>query len=92
MGDLTNGLLDDGGTGAFEELRDALLKGASWHKPDHYYVIGDLAAYGAVREKAFDQSGTPYFIKQSWLNMCSAGRFSSDKTVAGYAKDIWGVE
>ena len=32
---LTNGTLDDGGTGMFKELQDALLKGASWHQPDH---------------------------------------------------------
>ncbi|MFW5668930.1 MAG: glycogen/starch/alpha-glucan phosphorylase, partial [Acetivibrio ethanolgignens] len=42
---LVDGTFDDGGTGMFEELYTSLLEGASWHKPDHYYLLLDLLPY-----------------------------------------------
>ncbi|MDR1569294.1 MAG: glycogen/starch/alpha-glucan family phosphorylase [Oscillospiraceae bacterium] len=92
LDDLVNGMLDDGGTDAFARLHDALIKGASWHQPDHYYVLGDLASYDKARERAFKEYGSPSFTRKGWLNLCGAGRFSSDKTVADYARNIWRVE
>ncbi|MGL4863734.1 MAG: glycogen/starch/alpha-glucan phosphorylase, partial [Cetobacterium sp.] len=35
---LIDGSLDDEGTGLYKELYDSLLKGASWHEPDQYFV------------------------------------------------------
>ncbi|EKC44954.1 Glycosyl transferase, family 35, partial [human gut metagenome] len=26
-----------------------------------------------------------------WLNMCNAGKFSSDRTVSDYAENIWHI-
>lgn len=31
------------------------------------------------------------FAKKCWLNICSAGKFSSDRTIAEYANDIWHI-
>ncbi len=42
---LTDGTFSDGGTGCFKDLYDALLVGAAWHKPDHYFVLHDLQSY-----------------------------------------------
>ncbi len=91
---LVDGTLDDGGTGMFRELYTALLDGASWHDPDHYYLLLDFEdclrakrevnrAYGADRRA---------FAKMQWLNMCAAGKFSSDRTIAQYAKEIWHIK
>ncbi|MDR2656797.1 MAG: glycogen/starch/alpha-glucan family phosphorylase, partial [Oscillospiraceae bacterium] len=86
---LTNGVLDDGGTDMFNELHDALLNGAIWHQPDHYYVLGDMEAYDAARHAAYDAYGSREFTRMSYMNMCRAGRFSSDLTIADYAKRVW---
>ncbi|GHU71130.1 alpha-1,4 glucan phosphorylase [Clostridia bacterium] len=86
---LSDGTLDDGGTGMFAELSEALLKGASWHKPDHYYVLGDMGRYDDARRKAFGEYGSRAFTRMGYLNMCNAGRFSSDLTIADYAKRVW---
>jgi starch phosphorylase len=91
MDELISGRFSDGGSGIFRELYDALLVGASWHKPDHYYVLGDLEAYDASRKQAFAEFGTPEFTRKGYMNMCAAGLFSSDNTILGYAKDIWGI-
>ncbi|MGL4787570.1 MAG: glycogen/starch/alpha-glucan phosphorylase, partial [Cetobacterium sp.] len=41
---LIDGTLNDEGTGLYKELYDSLLKGASWHKPDQYFVLQDFEA------------------------------------------------
>ncbi|GHU69474.1 alpha-1,4 glucan phosphorylase [Clostridia bacterium] len=91
MDALTDSTLDDNGTGMFAELRTALLDGASWHVPDHYYVLGDMAAYDTARKQAFQAYGSREFTRMGFVNMCHAGRFSSDLTIADYAKRVWHI-
>ena len=89
---LIDGTVSDGGSGVFRELYFALMEGASWHVPDHYYLLGDLDSY--VKAKLTvnrDYSNELAFAKKCWLNICSAGKFSSDRTIAEYAKDIWHI-
>ena len=91
---LIDGTVSDGGSGDFRELYTALLDGASWHEPDHYYLLGDMRSYvetklRAISDYANDRSG---FAKKQWLNMCNAGKFSSDRTIADYAMNIWGID
>lgn len=90
---LTDGTLDDGGTGMFKELKSAILEGASWHKPDHYYLLLDFERYNETRLRmSEDYKSSSEFAKKCWLNMCSAGKFSSDRTMKQYAKEIWKIE
>lgn len=87
---LTDGALNDCGTGMFKELKSAILEGASWHKPDHYYLLLDFERYNETRLRMNDDyKNASEFAKKCWLNMCSAGKFSSDRTMKQYAKDIW---
>ena len=90
---LIAGAVSDGGSGAFRELYYALLDGASWHVPDHYYLLGDLHSYVEAKLKANadyrdDRAG---FLRKCWINMSNAGKFSSDRTIADYAKEIWRI-
>ena len=87
---LIDGTFSDGGTGIFAELHDALLKGASWHKPDAYYVLGDFADLVQTRLRANREYGDrSAFARKCILNLAHAGRFSSDRTVREYAENIW---
>ncbi|MBQ7187161.1 MAG: glycogen/starch/alpha-glucan phosphorylase [Ruminococcus sp.] len=94
---LIDGTLDDGGVpsdqeGSFKELYKALTDGASWHVPDHYYLLGDLNDYVQTKLRAnADYKDELAFARKCWLNICSAGKFSSDRTVKDYAEDIWKV-
>lgn len=94
MNTLIDGTFDDGGTGAFRELYFSLLDGASWHKPDHYYVLGDLENYVQAKLKANSdfKNNHDEFIKKCWINMTGAGKFSSDRTIADYANEIWKIK
>ncbi|MBP3250373.1 MAG: glycogen/starch/alpha-glucan phosphorylase, partial [Ruminococcus sp.] len=75
-------------------LYTSLLDGASWHAPDHYYLLGDLPDYVAakLRTNADYRSDRLAFAKKQWLNMCNAGKFSSDRTIADYAENIWDIK
>ncbi len=89
---LIDGTLDDNGTGMFRELYFALLDGASWHVPDHYYVLGDLDSYLKTKLAANADYNDRYgFAKKCWMNICGAGKFSSDRTIQEYAHDIWAI-
>ena len=81
----------DGGSGYFRELYTALLDGASWHEPDHYYLLGDMRSYVEAKLKAISDysNDRAAFARKQWLNMCNAGKFSSDRTIADYAENIW---
>lgn len=90
---LIDGTFSDNGTGIYKELYDSLLNGAHWHKSDVYYLMKDFDSYREAQERvneAFkDRLG---WAKKCWMNVANAGKFSSDRTIEQYAKEIWGIE
>ncbi len=90
---LINGTVNDGGNKVFRELYFALMEGASWHVPDHYYVLGDLDSYVKAKLQVnADYRDSLAFAKKCWMNVCSAGKFSSDRTIKQYAEEIWHIK
>lgn len=90
---LIDGTCCDGGSGDFRELYYSLLDGASWHAPDNYYLLGDLESYVAAKLRCnSDYTDRMAFAKKQWLNICNAGKFSSDRTIADYAENIWNIQ
>jgi glycogen phosphorylase len=74
--------------GVFAPLRDTLLT-----QGDHYMNLADLTSYC----NAQDRLGTLYSDPGAWaqkaiLNVASSGKFSSDRSIAEYASEIWKVE
>ena len=93
MDALVDGTLSDGGTGAFQELYDSILKGASWHKPDQYYLLLDFGRYLDKKIQLNRESANrAEFAKKGWRNIAACGKFSSDRAIREYAKDIWQIE
>ncbi len=89
---LIDGTVSDGGTGEFRELYFALLDGASWHQPDHYYLLLDLPSYAETKLRAIaDSADTLTFAAKQWRNACAAGKFSSDRTIRQYAEECWHI-
>ncbi len=75
------------------ELFHALLDGASWHKADHYFVLLDYASYVEQKLAANrDYKDRLAFGRKCLLNIASGAKFSSDRTIRQYAKEIWHVE
>lgn len=90
---LIDGTVSDGGTGEFRELYFSLLDGASWHQPDHYYLLLDLPDYVETKLRALaDYRNTAAFAAKQWRNACAAGPFSSDRTIRQYAEECWHIK
>ena len=90
---LIDGTFNDGGAqgeGSFKELHDALIKGTAWHDADHYFIIYDLPLYVEAKIQAnADYADRKAFGKKCLLNVANAGKFSSDRAILEYAKEIW---
>jgi starch phosphorylase len=87
---LIDGTFDDKGTGMFKELYDSLLKGTDWHRPDQYYLLQDFISYCEAKLQVNkDYSDLMTFRKKCFINTANAGKFSSDRTIKDYAREIW---
>ncbi len=87
---LVDGTFSDEGTGMFEELYHALLDGAHWHQPDHYFLFADFISYCDAKLRVNrDYQDTLAFRKKCFLNTANAGKFSSDRTIRDYVEEVW---
>ena len=81
-------LLVDGTYGDFRSLYDYLLQ-----NNDEFFILKDFDSY----HKAHIEIRRRYRAERSWrrsmlMNIACSGRFSSDRTIREYARDIWHVE
>ncbi|CAF4795147.1 unnamed protein product, partial [Rotaria sp. Silwood1] len=59
---------------------------------DRYMLLADYADYIKAHERVEQLFKNPIeWTKKSILNIAASGKFSSDRTIAQYAKEIWGV-
>ena len=89
---LTDGTLDDNGSGWFADLRRSLLE-PSYEPADVYYVLGDFSAYRETKDAmAADYADTRAWPRRVWVNITRSGRFSSDRTISDYAREVWRID
>ncbi|MFN0054566.1 MAG: glycogen/starch/alpha-glucan phosphorylase [Planctomycetales bacterium] len=73
--------------GLFAPLREALLE-----QGDYYMHLADLTAYAQAQQQVSAEYADPEgWTRKGILNLAASGRFSSDRTIAEYAQDIWRV-
>ena len=73
-----------GQPGLFDPIRDTLLNG------DYYMHLADLTSYAQAQERAAALYCQPAaWAREAILNVAASGRFSSDRTIAEYAADVW---
>ena len=71
--------------GVFAPLRDALLTYG-----DHYMHLADLRSYLDADQRLCDLYADPEaWARKAILNVAGSGKFSSDRTIAQYAAEIW---
>ncbi len=74
------------------DLYHALLDGTGWHRADHYFLLLDYAPYVDAKLKANrDYANRLEFGRKCLMNVASGAKFSSDRTIAQYAKEIWHI-
>ena len=74
----------------FKELHDSLVYGVEGNRADVYYVLADFDSYCKAQEKV----EVLYKDQLKWAKAClkniaNSGKFSSDRTIEDYVKDIW---
>ena len=74
--------------GVFAPLEHALLSGG-----DHYMHLADLTSYLEADRQLCDlYADSDGWARKAILNVASSGKFSSDRTIAEYAANIWDVK
>jgi len=71
----------------FTPILDALLQ-----RGDHYRHLADLTSYAEAHQRLGELHTTPEaWTRKAILNIAASGWFSSDRTIAEYAREIWDV-
>ena len=74
--------------GLFRWIYESLLHGG-----DEYFHLADLPSYiKAQREAGQEYRNPSIWAQKAILNVARTGKFSSDRTIREYARDIWGIE
>jgi starch phosphorylase len=74
--------------GIFEPLRETLLT-----RGDYYMHLADLKSYLEADGRLVELYGnSDDWVRKAILNVAGAGKFSSDRTIAEYAAEIWNVK
>lgn len=85
---LIDGTFSDEGSGMFKALHDSLLVGEN---ADKYLVLHDFDSYLQTKLRLNTEFGSEAFLDKCIINMCSAGKFSADRSVKEYAEKIWKI-
>lgn len=90
---LGDGTFDDDHKGIFRELQTSLLYGVDGSRPDVYFLLRDFDSY----REAQTRIDNAYKNKKDWarkalINIANAGKFSSDRTIMEYAREIWNIK
>jgi len=74
--------------GIFRPIHDRLFRDG-----DPYFHLADLAAYIETQDQASrDFLNSDDWARRAILNVARIGRFSSDRTIREYSREIWGLQ
>lgn len=89
---LVDGTYAPGNLEEFRDIYTSLLDG-NGNPPDMYFILKDFRSYADAQKKVEeaykDEEG---WAKSAILNIAKCGKFSSDRTIEEYAKEIWNLE
>lgn len=74
--------------GLFDPIVDSLLGS------DHYMLLADMRSYIDTQDKAaaLYSGNRQEWLRRALLNVARSGKFSSDRTIMEYSRDIWKVQ
>merc|ERR1719347_881315 len=84
---IRDGYFSHGQKDTFKDITDNLL----YH--DRFLTLADFGSYISSQDLVSSTyTDTKLWAKMAIHNIASSGKFSSDRTIAEYAREIWGVE
>ena len=90
---LINGYYSPQDPELFRDIYNSLLNTKNSAKADTYFILKDFRSYAEARkrvEAAYRDEN--WWARAAMLNTASAGKFSSDRTIEEYVRDIWHLE
>ena len=74
-------------------LYRSLLDEVNGEQPDRYYILADYGSYIEAKLRANrDYADRLAFGRKCLMNVASSAKFSSDRTIAQYAEEIWHIQ
>lgn len=90
---LVNGTYSPDDPERFRPLYDSLLKSKGMDRADRYFILKDFEAYAAAQRDIDEAySDQKRWARMALLNTASSGKFSSDRTIEEYVRDIWHLD
>lgn len=90
---LINGYYAPDDSERFREIYDSLLEDQGYDKADTYFILKDFMSYVNIQNevnKAYQDRKT--WGRKAVLQTAACGKFSSDRTVEDYVRDVWHLE
>ncbi|MDY3813312.1 MAG: glycogen/starch/alpha-glucan phosphorylase, partial [Candidatus Copromonas sp.] len=90
---LINGYYSPRDPELFRDIYNSLLNTQSSDRADTYFILKDFRSYAEAHKK-IDQAyrDEKWWARTAMLNTASSGKFSSDRTIEEYVRDIWHLE
>ena len=90
---LINGYYSPQDPELFRDIYNSLLNTMSSDRADTYFILKDFPSYGEA-QKRIDQAyrDESWWAKAAILNVANSGKFTSDRTILEYVRDIWHLE
>lgn len=90
---LINGYYSPQDPELFRDIYNSLLNTMSSDRADTYFILKDLPSYGEAQTR-IDQAyaDESWWAKAAILNVANSGKFTSDRTILEYVRDIWHLE
>lgn len=89
---LVDGTYAPGNPEEFRDIYNSLLDGQGG-RPDIYFILKDFRSYAEAQKRVEEAyRDTERWAKMAMLNVAKVGKFSSDRTIEEYAKEIWNLE
>ena len=87
---LINGYFAPENPELFRDIYNSLLNTKNSSKADTYFILKDFRSYAEAQKRVEEAyKNEDWWARAALLNTASAGKFSSDRTIEEYVKDIW---
>ena len=93
MTQMINGFYSPDDPDRFREIYDSLLTTRGGERADQYFILKDFRSYADAQKKIEEAyRDEARWAKMALLNVAKSGKFSSDRTIEEYVKDIWHLD
>ena len=90
---LINGFYSPEDPEMFREIYDSLLHAQGGNRADVYFILKDFRSYADAQKKIEEKyRDTKGWARSAMLNTACSGKFTSDRTIEEYVRDIWHLD